>query len=148
MSGPQQQPGVYGWQASIVFAVVGTVISVALIIVFTELVGWVGDFWSQVIYFAAAGGGIVAAALRSRRKDGEDPGRLRRGGTPITPAGLPGPFVVTQGLGVLGVAMLVAGAVIGGDRGIIWIFSGIVLLLVGGVGLVFWLAGLRARRPA
>ena len=37
---------------------------------------------------------------------------------------------------------------IGGDRGIIWIFSGIVLLLVGGVGLSFWLAGLRARRAA
>jgi Flp pilus assembly pilin Flp len=146
VSDPQQQPTLYGWQASIGFAVVGTIISVALIIVFTELVGWVGDFWSQVIYFAAAGGGIVAAALRSRRKDEEDPGRLRRGGTPITPVGLPGPFVVTQGLGVLGAAMLVAGAVIGGDRGIIWIFSGIVLLLVGGVGLAFWLAGLRARR--
>ena len=98
----QRQPSVYGWQASIVFAVVGTAISVALIIIFTELVGWVGDFWSQVIYFLALGGGIVAAALRSRRKDAEDPDRLRRGGTPITPAGLPGPFVVTQALGVSG----------------------------------------------
>jgi peptidoglycan/LPS O-acetylase OafA/YrhL len=144
----QKQPSVYGWQGSIVFAVVGTAISVALIIIFTELVGWVGDFWSQVIYFLALGGGIVAAALRSRRKDAEDPDRLRRGGTPITPVGLPGPFVVTQALGVLAVAMLVAGFVIGGDRGIIWIFSGIVLLLVGGVGLLFWLAGLRARRAA
>ena len=144
----ERQPSVYGWQQSLVFAVAGTIVSVALIIVFTELVGWVGDFWSQLIYFAAAGGGILAAALRSRRKDAEDPNRLRRGGTPITPAGLPGPFVVTQALGVLAVAMLVAGFVIGGDRGIIWIFSGIVLLLVGGVGLAFWLAGLRARRAA
>jgi hypothetical protein len=144
----ERQPSVYGWQQSLVFAVAGTVVSVVLIIVFTELVGWVGDFWSQLIYFAAAGGGILAAALRSRRKDAEDPNRLRRGGTPITPAGLPGPFVVTQALGVLAVAMLVAGFVIGGDRGIIWIFSGIVLLLVGGVGLAFWLAGLRARRAA
>jgi Flp pilus assembly pilin Flp len=143
-----QQPPVYGWQQSLVFAIVGTLISVALIIVFTELVGWVGEFWSQVIYFAALGGGVVGAAVRSRRKDAEDPNRLRRGGTPITPAGLPGPFVVTQALGVLAVAMLIAGFVIGGDRGIIWIFSGIVLLLVGGVGLAFWLAGLRARRAA
>ena len=49
---------------------------------------------------------------------------------PVTPAGLPGPFVCTQAFGVLGAAMLVFGAVIGGGRGIIWIFSGIVLVLV------------------
>jgi hypothetical protein len=66
----------------------------------------------------------------------------------VTPAGLPGPFVATQAFGVLGVAMIVAGAVIGGSRGVIWIFSGIVLVLVGGVGLVFWAGTMATRRSA
>ena len=62
----------------------------------------------------------------------------------MTPAGLPGPFVATQAFGVLGVTMIVAGAVIGGGRGVIWIFSGIVLVLVGGSA---WPSGrLDARR--
>jgi hypothetical protein len=42
--------------------------------------------------------------------------------------------------------MLAVGAVIRGDRGIIWIFSGFVLVLVGGVGFAFWAAGLVATR--
>jgi hypothetical protein len=56
--------------------------------------------------------------------------------------------VATQAFGVLGVAMIVAGVVIGGSRGVIWIFSGIVLVLVGGVGLAFWAGSLLTRRGA
>ena len=54
--------------------------------------------------------------------------------------------MVTQGLGVLGLTMIVLGAILGGDPGIIWIFGGFVLLLVGGVGLAFWLGGMVADR--
>jgi len=140
------RPELYAWQAAIGVAVAGTLAAVGLIILFTELVDWVGDFWSQVIYFVAVFGGIIALALRSRAKDEADPSRLSGGGPPVTPAGLPGPFVVTQALGVLAIAMLAVGAVIGGDRGLIWAFSGMVLGLVGLVGLVFWLLGLRGRR--
>jgi hypothetical protein len=147
--GPEQpSPSVYDWPTSVGFAIVGTIAAVALIVIFTYLDDVIGSFWSQVVYFLAVGGGVVAAAERSRQKDQLDPGRLGRSATPITPAGLPGPFVVTQALGVLGIAMLAAGAVIGGGRGIIWLFSGLVLVLVGGVGLVFWTAGLAARRRA
>jgi hypothetical protein len=141
---------VYDWRTSIAVAAVGTAAAVGLIVVFTYLVDVIGDFWSQVVYFLAVFGGIVAAAVRSRRKDSEDPARLGRTSTPITPVGLPGAFVTTQAIGVLGIAMLVVGAIVRGDRGIIWIFSGFVLILVGGVGLVFWSAGLvasRRRRP-
>jgi hypothetical protein len=137
---------VYSWTTSVVVAVVGTAAAVGLIVVFTYLVDVVGGVWSQVIYFLAVFGGIVAAALRSRRKDGEDPARLGGQGAPITPAGLPGPFVVTQALGVLGVAMIVVGALVGGDRGITWIFGGLVAVLVGGVGLAFWTAGFVSAR--
>jgi hypothetical protein len=66
----------------------------------------------------------------------------------VTPAGLPGPFVCTQAFGVLGIAMIIAGALIGGARGVIWIFSGIVLVLVGGVGLAFWGGTMMSRRSA
>jgi hypothetical protein len=44
--------------------------------------------------------------------------------------------------------MLVSGVLIGGGRGIIWIFSGVVLVLVGGVGLAFWGGSMVARRNA
>ena len=81
--------------------------AVGLIVLFTYLVDWVGDFWSQVIYFVAVFGGIIALALRSRAQGRGRPRRLTQGGPPITPAGLPGPFVVTQALGVLAIAMLV-----------------------------------------
>jgi len=64
----------------------------------------------------------------------------------ITPAGLPGPFVVTQALGVLAIAMLVVAVAVGGERAILWAFSALVLGLVGVVGLIFWLLGLRTRR--
>ena len=144
----QQTPSVYDWRTSVGFAIVGTVAAVVLIVVFTYLDDVIGSFWSQVVYFLAVFGGVVAAAERSRRKDIEDPGRLGRSTTPITPVGLPGPFAVTQALGVLGVTMLIAGAIIGDGRGIIWVASGWVLVLVGGVGLVFWTAGIAARRRA
>jgi peptidoglycan/LPS O-acetylase OafA/YrhL len=141
------QPAVYDWQTAIGFALVATAGSVGLIVLFTYLVDWVGDFWSQVIYFLVVFGGIIAMAERSRRKDEADPSRLSRT-PPITPAGLPGPFAVTQALGVLAIAMLVVAVVIGGDRGLIWGFSALVLGLVGLIGLMFWLAGLRAQRHA
>jgi len=135
----------WDWPVSIAFAVVGTAIAVVLIVVFTYLVDWVGSFWSQVVYFLAVFGGIAALAVLHRRSDQADPSRLTRAATPIT-AGLPGPFVITQGLGVLGIAMLAVGTVVGGDRGLIWIFSGMVMTLVGGLGLLFWLIGIVARR--
>jgi peptidoglycan/LPS O-acetylase OafA/YrhL len=139
-------PPVYDWQTAIGVAVGGTIAAVGLVVLFTYLVDWVGDFWSQVIYFLAVFGGVVALALRSRRKDEEDPGRLTAGGPTITPAGLPGPFVVTQALGVLAIAMLVVAVAVGGERAILWAFSALVLGLVGVVGLIFWLLGLRTRR--
>ena len=139
-------PPVYDWQTAIGVAVGGTIAAVGLVVLFTYLVDWVGDFWSQVIYFVAVFGGVVALALRSRRKDEEDPGRLTAGGPTITPAGLPGPFVVTQALGVLAIAMLVVAVAVGGERAILWAFSALVLGLVGVVGLIFWLLGLRTRR--
>lgn len=145
MSGENRTPSVYDWPTSITFAAVGTVVAVVLILIFTEVVGIIGDFWSQVFYFVAVFGGIIVAAGRSRRRDQRDPARLSAS-TPITPAGLPGPFVVTQGLGVLGLTMIIVGAILGGDAGIIWIFGGFVLVLVGGVGLVFWLGGMVADR--
>src|SRR6478735_6716233 len=118
MSAPQPQQGqVYNWQTAIGVAALGSLASVVLIVLFTYLVDWIVDFWSQVVYFVAVFGGIIALALRSRAKDEADPSRLTQGGPPITPAGLPGPFVVTQALGVLAI-----------------------------VGLLFWVAGLRARR--
>ena len=70
-----------------------------LIVIFTELVDWVGDFWSQVIYFVAIFGGVLLAAQRSRASDSKEPSRLSRGAPAITPAGLPGPFVMTQAPG-------------------------------------------------
>jgi hypothetical protein len=146
----ERAASVYDWRTSVAVAVGGTVAAVALIVAFTYLVDVIGDFWSQVVYFVAVFGAIIAGALRSRRNDSENPSRLGRMSTPITPVGLPGPFVTTQAIGVLGIAMLAVGAVIRGDRGIIWIFSGFVLVLLGGVGLAFWAAGLvatRRRRP-
>ena len=66
----------------------------------------------------------------------------------MTPIGLPGPFVLTQAFGVLGIAMIAFGAVLQGDRGILWVFAGYVLFLVGGVGLVMWLLAMAGRRRA
>jgi hypothetical protein len=101
-----------------------------------------------VIYFLAFFGVVIGLAERSRRIDRRQPSRLTDASQPVTPAGLPGPFVATQAFGVLGVAMIVAGVIIGGGRGVIWIFSGIVLVLVGGVGLAFWGGALLTRRGA
>jgi hypothetical protein len=147
MSDQRQRPAsVYDWPTAVGIAVAGTVAAVGLIVLFTYVVDWIGAFWSQVVYFTAVFALVVAAAVRSRRLDQQDPSRLRRTATPITPAGLPGPFVVTQAIGVLGLAMIAVGAAVQGDRGIIWLFSGSVLVLVGLVGLVFWTAGLLGRR--
>jgi cbb3-type cytochrome oxidase subunit 3 len=145
---PAGEQHVYDWPTSIALAVGGTAAAVVLIVVFTYLVDWVGSFWSQVIYFLAVFGGVVALALRSRRKDEADPARLRAASSPVTPMGLPGPFVMTQAVGVLGIAMLAVGAVVQGDRGILWAFAGFVLILVGGVGLVMWLLAMAGRRRA
>jgi peptidoglycan/LPS O-acetylase OafA/YrhL len=148
MSDQTKQPAVYDWPTAIGFALVATAAAISLIVLFTYLVDWVGAFWSQVIYFLVVFGGIAGLAVRSRRKDEADPTRLGRAAPPITPAGLPGPFVVTQALGVLAIAMVVVAVVVGGDRGLIWGFSALVLGLVGLVGLLFWLAGLRGQRRA
>jgi cbb3-type cytochrome oxidase subunit 3 len=146
----QQQSGrqtqVYRWDIAIGVAVAGTLAAVGLILLFTYLVDWIGSFWSQVVYFTAVFGGVIALAFRSRAKDEADPSRLTRSGPPITPAGLPGPFVITQALGVLAIAMFAVGYAVGGPRGLTWAFSGMVLALVGLVGLLFWVLGLRARR--
>jgi hypothetical protein len=148
VSRPPSERTVYAWQTSIAVAVGGTIAAVALIIFFTYVDDYIGSFWSQVLYFAAFFAGVVGLAERSRRSDHADPSRLVDASQPVTPAGLPGPFVCTQAFGVLGVAMLVSGALIGGGRGVIWIFSGVVLVLVGGVGLAFWGATILARRSA
>ncbi|HET7171058.1 MAG TPA: hypothetical protein VFI18_05445 [Gaiellales bacterium] len=145
---PSEQRTVYAWQTSIAVAALGTGAAVVLIILFTYMDDYIGSFWSQVIYFLAFFGAVAGLAERSRRIDRRHPGRLSDASQPVTPAGLPGPFVATQAFGVLGVAMIVAGAVIGGSRGVIWIFSGIVLVLVGGVGLAFWAGALLTRRGA
>jgi hypothetical protein len=145
---PSGEQHLYDWPTSIAVAAGGTVAAVVLIVVFTYLVDWIGSFWSQVVYFLAVFGAVVGLALRSRRKDDADPSRLKGASTPVTPMGLPGPFVMTQAFGVLGIAMLAVGGVIQGDRGIIWAFAGFVLVLVGGVGLVMWLLAIAARRRA
>ena len=136
------------WRTSVLMAIAGTGAAIALILVFTFLVEWVGEFWAQVIYFTAVFGLILALAVRDRRRDILDPERRRRGAQ-ITSAGLPGPFVFTQAVGVLGIGMLVIGGALAwpGDdsRGLVWVGGGIVLTLVGGVGLVFWLSGLGSR---
>ena len=145
---PSEQRTVYAWQTSIGVAVVGTAAAVVLIVLFTYMDDYIGSFWSQVMYFLAFFGVVIGLAERSRRADRRDPARLSDASQPVTPAGLPGPFVATQAFGVLGVTMIVAGAVIGGGRGVIWIFSGIVLVLVGSVGLAFWAGSMLARRGA
>lgn len=145
---PSEQRTVYAWQTSIGVAVVGTAAAVVLIVLFTYMDDYIGSFWSQVMYFLAFFGVVIGLAERSRRADRRDPARLSDASQPVTPAGLPGPFVATQAFGVLGVTMIVAGAVIGGGRGVIWIFSGIVLVLVGSVGLAFWAGSMLARRSA
>jgi len=145
---PPREHLVYDWPTSIGIAVGGTAAAVVLIVVFTYLVDWVGSFWSQVIYFLAVFGGVIGLALRSRSKDDADPGRLTMASSPVTPMGLPGPFVMTQAFGVLGIAMIAVGVVVQGDRGILWAFAGFVLVLVGGVGLVMWLLTMAARRRA
>ena len=120
-----------------------------MIVIFTELVDWVGDFWSQVIYFVAIFGGVLLAA---QTQPGD---RLERA-------------VATQPWRARDYAGRFAGAVRDdpgtwctgldhgdrrdpdrGDKGLLWGFSGFVLILVGGVGLVFWTAGIvSARRRA
>ncbi|MEP6641030.1 MAG: hypothetical protein ABJB93_03875 [Gaiellales bacterium] len=148
MSQSSSERTVYAWQTSIGVAVGGAIAAVALIVFFTYVDDYIGSFWSQVLYFAAFFAGVVGLAERSRRGDRADPSRLVDASQPVTPAGLPGPFVCTQAFGVLGVAMLVSGALIGGGRGIVWIFSGVVLVLVGSVGLAFWGATMLTRRNA
>lgn len=138
----------YAWQTAIAVAVIGTAAAVGLIVVFTYIDDYVGAFWSQAIYFLAFFVAVIGLAERSRRLDGANPARLVDAAQPVTPAGLPGPFVCTQAFGVLGIAMVVAGALIGGGRGLIWIFSGIVLMLVGAVGLLFWAGTMVSRRRA
>lgn len=147
--GPGRDRQLYDWPTSIAVAVGGTVAAVVLIVVFTYLVDYAGSFWSQVIYFSAILAAVVGLALRSRRNDDRDPSRLRSAASPVSPLGLPGPFVATQALGVLGVAMIAVGLVVQGDRGILWVFGGLVLVLVGAVGLVMWLGTLAGgrRRP-
>jgi hypothetical protein len=148
VSQQSSQRTVYAWQTSIALAVGGTAAAVVLIVVFTYMDDYIGSFWSQLLYFVAFFGAVIGLAERSRHHDRADPARLGDASQPVTPAGLPGPFVCTQAFGVLGIAMLVSGAVIGGGRGVIWIFSGIVLVLVGGVGLAFWAEKMLARRGA
>jgi hypothetical protein len=145
---PSGEQHLYDWPTAIAFAVGGTAAAVVLIVVFTYLVDWVGSFWSQVIYFLAVFAGVVGLALRSRRNDEADPARLTMASSPVTPLGLPGPFVMTQAFGVLGIVMIAVGAVVQGDRGILWAFAGFVLVLVGGVGLVMWLLAMTGRRRA
>jgi hypothetical protein len=145
---PPGEQHVYDWPTSIAVAVVGTVAAVVLIVVFTYLVDWIGSFWSQVVYFLAVLAAVVGLALRSRRKDDADLARLGVASSPVTPMGLPGPFVMTQALGILGIAMIAVGVVVQGDRGILWAFAGYVLVLVGGVGLVMWLLAIAGRRRA
>jgi Flp pilus assembly pilin Flp len=58
MSDPEPQPSqVYNWQTAIGVAALGTLAAVGLIVLFTYLVDWIGDFWSQVVYFVAVFGG-------------------------------------------------------------------------------------------
>ena len=78
MNDQTKQPAVYDWQTAIGFALVATASAVGLIVLFTYLVDWVGDFWSQVIYVMVVFGGIFGMAVRSRRKDEADPTRLGR----------------------------------------------------------------------
>jgi hypothetical protein len=136
----QRQTAVYSWGGSVGFALIGTAIVVGLILLFTALESLVGDFWAQVIYFPTIFLIVAGAAVRSRRLDSADPSRLTRPAA-ITPAGLPGPFVITQALGVAGIVMVIAGLIVGGSGQVLWIASGYVCLLVGGVGLLFWLSG-------
>jgi hypothetical protein len=147
--GPGRDRQLYDWPTSIAVAAGGTAAAVVLIVVFTYLVDYAGSFWSQVIYFSAILAAVVGLALRSRRNDERDPSRLRSAASPVSPLGLPGPFVVTQALGVLGVVMIAVGLVVQGDRGILWVFAGMVLVLVGAVGLAMWLGTLTGgrRRP-
>jgi hypothetical protein len=148
VSQPSSERGVYAWQTSIAVAVGGTAAAVVLIVVFTYMDDYIGSFWSQLLYFLAFFGVVIGLAERSRRNDRANPARLGDASQPVTPAGLPGPFVCTQAFSVRGVAMLVSGALIGGARGVIWIFSGIVLVLVGSVGLAFWAGTMVTRRSA
>ena len=148
MNRPPAERTLYAWQTSLAVAAGGTVAAVVVIVFFTYVDDYIGSFWSQLLYFGAFFGGVVGLAERSRRGDRAQPSRLSDASQPVTPAGLPGPFVCTQAFGVLGVAIIVAGALIGGGRGVIWIFSGIVLALVGGVGLAFWAGTMLTRRGA
>ena len=73
-----QQREVYSWGGSVGFAIVGTVLAVVLILVFTELEDLVGQFWSQVIYFPTIV--FVVVAPRCAPADG------RRGSHPAVQA--------------------------------------------------------------
>ena len=142
---PSSGRSLVDWPTSVGIAFGGTVAAVGLMILFTELVDWIGPLWSQVVYFLAVFGAVVWLGARDRRQDSQDPSRLRRAAS-VTPAGLPGPFVATQAFGVLAVGMAIVGVVIGVPRGLIWIGGAWVLFLVGMVGLGFWLATLREER--
>ena len=140
-------PGLVDWPTSVGLAVGGTIVAVALILLLSYMVDWIGEFWPQIFAFTLVLGTILWLAGRDRRKDERDPARRRRGAS-VTPAGLPGPFVVTQALGILGLTMIVVGGILtffaDDDRGLLWFGGGWVLWLVGMVGLIFWLLGLRA----
>jgi amino acid transporter len=139
------------WPTSVAFAVGAAIAAIALILLFSYIVDWIGELWPQVLGFALILGGIAWLAERDRRKDERDPARRRRGAS-ITRAGLPGPFVFTQAVGVLGVSMIAVGAILtwilDDPRGLLWFGGGWVLVLVGAVGLVFWVSGLRTRGTA
>ena len=123
---PSGEQHVYDWPTSIALAVGGTAAAVVLIVVFTYLVDWVGSFWSQVVYF-------LADALRYEM--GRDLGMtLADTGTvrveacasslpTVTPFGMPGPFVLTQAFGVLGIAMIASAPCSRRPR-ILWVLPG------------------------
>ena len=62
--GEEQQ--LTNWSTSVGIALGGTVAAIALILLFTYLVDWVGDFWSQVAY---AAGYFFERAKRGWRVD-------------------------------------------------------------------------------
>jgi len=62
-----QQREVYSWSGSVGFAIVGTVLAVVLILVFTALEDLVGQFWSQLIYFPTIAIVVIAGCAAPRR---------------------------------------------------------------------------------
>ena len=143
-AGPSSEPSVYAWQTRS---------------------GWPWaarsppwahrrlDLRGRLHRLVLVAGALIRRLLRRRHRPGgaqppqrpRRPNRLVDASQPVTPAGLPVPFVY-RGVRRPRRRHVVFGAVIGGGRGVIWVFSGIVLVLVGGVGLAFWGATMVARR--